>query len=175
MPSDITSGILVPLVTMFGGGVVAGLVAHITTLSRTNREYRLKKLEELWMLNDKWCWLAHSRWQQLATLNKTSGPSSTIPLNFEDQSLQQNREAYQQILMISGIYFPDLKTPIERIAAHLRKECLTLVSNSDSTTTDFLLESLVTQSRDKLDELKGMITSEARSIDKSGFLPFPRL
>ena len=47
--------LIAAVVSMFFGSVAAAIVSHFLTVSRADKEYRLKKLEELFIAVQFWC------------------------------------------------------------------------------------------------------------------------
>jgi hypothetical protein len=112
--------IAISIATILGSGVVSAIVAHKFTVSRAEREFRRKKLEELFLAADRYC-------RHLMTWNMVWTPVMKGDLDYNqglDVQLQNKdklTQDYEVIDMLVALYFQELRTDLDKILSRRDK------------------------------------------------------
>jgi hypothetical protein len=99
------------LISILGGGVIAALVGHYTALHRSDREYRLKKLEELYSAVHRLGTSQFGAYSQLV-LYSNSPPTVETRVRLAEANKESNDkmgERFTSIIAVTSILFPELE------------------------------------------------------------------
>jgi hypothetical protein len=114
MPDILLPAIVAAAVSVLFGSASAALLSHVLSSFRAEKEYRLKKLEELFSAVQTWVHLRriyHFRLCDIATAETTGNEG----VELANSAGEQAQREYYKSLMISKIYFEDLTPPLDRI------------------------------------------------------------
>lgn len=96
------------------GSVAAALVSHLLTSFRADQEYRLKKLEELYVAIE--ASVRHVRMIYHSLINVAHGALSWKDAVVKGDALMVNYQRdHSTATMIASVYFPDLVCVVERL------------------------------------------------------------
>lgn len=119
--------LLPALASILFGSVAAALVSHFLTTFRADQEYRLKKLEELYVAIE-----AASQHLRFHYYNMRNVASGILPWqeSFEKGNalLLDYRREYSTATMIASIYFPDLVYVVGLLQVEAEKVSATVES-----------------------------------------------
>lgn len=118
--------LIAAVVSMFFGSVAAAIVSHFLTVSRADKEYRLKKLEELFIAVQFWCNHLKKVYFNLSEVAANNLTWNGARLR-DVPRIEQAEASYAAALMLSNVFFKDLTFPLERII-ELRNELLQLLT-----------------------------------------------
>jgi len=107
--------IVIPLITLLGSGVVSAFVAQKLINSRSEKDFKRKKLEELFLAMDKFCIalsLANLAWPRVAKGELTYDQALDSIINLDKQEFSG---VFQTAQMITILYFPEMRPDFQKI------------------------------------------------------------
>src|SRR5437763_11656686 len=114
MPDILVPALVAAAVSIFFGSASAALLSHVLSSYRAEKEYRLKKLEELFSAVQTWVHLQriyHFRLCDIATAETTGNEG----VELANRAGEQAQREFYRAFMISKIYFGDLTHSLNRI------------------------------------------------------------
>jgi hypothetical protein len=114
----IISQIVVPLLTIAFSGLVSAYIAHRLAATRGDREFRLKRLEELFLASDKF--FMHYVVQIMPYMPVMQGrlPFAKAKELIDKHSDKQGSEQLRTMEMLVKIYFPRLRDAYDKLVHH---------------------------------------------------------
>jgi len=114
MQEIIVPALIAALVSILFGSVAAAIVSHLLAISRAEKEYRLKKLEELFIAVQFWCnhlKKVYFNLSEVAAGHVTwnDGLLRNVP------RIEEAEKSYATALMLSNVFFKDLTFVLEQI------------------------------------------------------------
>jgi hypothetical protein len=106
--------LVISILTIVGSGVASTIVTHALTKSRSDQEFKRKKLEELYLGVHKFCNLLSA--QNIVWPKVMSGDISyNEALDIYIKGLQNEDNNFDKIEVILALYFPSLQTKFDNI------------------------------------------------------------
>jgi hypothetical protein len=103
------------VVSVLFGSVAAAIVSHFLAISRADKEYRLKKLEELFIAVQFWCNHLKKVYFNLGEVAAGHLPWNEARLR-DLPRIEQAEASYATALVLSNVFFKDLTFPLEQIS-----------------------------------------------------------
>jgi hypothetical protein len=107
--------LIISVTTILFSGVVAAVVAHKLSSDRAEREFKRKKLEELYIAVHHYCtklFTANIIWPEV--MRGKINYDEALDLSIKNHS-ENDKSHETTMMMIINIYFPELLPPIEAI------------------------------------------------------------
>jgi hypothetical protein len=107
--------ILIPLVSILCSGVVSAIVAQVLINSRSEKDFRRRKLEELFLSIDKYCVAlstGYSAWPKVAKGELTYDQGLDFILSLDKQEFGG---VFEKSQMIIALYFPELTADFQKV------------------------------------------------------------
>jgi hypothetical protein len=107
--------LLIPLISILGSGVVSAFVAQKLINSRTEKDFKRKKLEELFLAIDKFCVslsMAHFAWTRVAKGELTYNEALDLIINLDKKEYSG---VFQTAQMLTILYFPEMLPAFKKI------------------------------------------------------------
>lgn len=140
MSDSYLAAIVTPIATVLFGGVVSSLVTHYMTIFRMDKEYRLKKLEELYGLCGSHFKLSSER---IAISSMAGWQNDPIKSKRHEELYHRIAEILIDIQRIYDIYFEDMAPRFmewNRLSERARTLAIQLKSAKDQSYMNAVLE-----------------------------------
>jgi hypothetical protein len=107
--------LIVSILTILGSGVVSAVVAQKLATSRAEREFRLKKLEELYSAVHRYCnHLTTANFMWLRVMSGELNYNEGLELLLK-QAQSVNDRSHETAVMLINIYFPELRQSFQAL------------------------------------------------------------
>jgi hypothetical protein len=114
MPDILLPALVAAAVSILFGSASAAFLSHTLSSYRADKEYRLKKLEDLFSAVQTWVHLKRIFYFRLSDI-ATTETKANEGVELANSAGEQAHREYCRAFMISKIYFVDLTHPINRI------------------------------------------------------------
>jgi hypothetical protein len=107
--------LIVSIATITGSGVISVIIAHKLAAGRAEREFRRKKLEEVFMATHRFCitlFSANFIWTKV--MSKEIDYNQALEIFIENNSGKDDNH-HDVAVMLINIYFPELKPSFNAI------------------------------------------------------------
>ena len=112
--NPVTTQLLISIVTILGSGVVSAIVSHYFTVTRAEREFKRKKLEEMFLALHKYCTSIASQnivWPAVMRGELTYNQALDANIKGQDYAIGH----FEIVEMLVNIYFSELRPDFDNI------------------------------------------------------------